>query len=395
MPYFERKVLREIRKWVDKKTIVVITGMRQVGKTTLCRMLFSEIASENKAFIDLENPLNRKSFQENDYDNIWANLEAYGIKKDRRSYIFLDEIQAMPGIVKPIKYLFDNYDVQFFLMGSSSFYLKNIFPESLAGRKVVFELFPLDFEEFLWFKQVKRDFGRDFAAKERMKNNIMFEKTIKLYEEYISFGGFPKVVLAGTAEEKQKLIEDIYTSYFEKDVKSLADFRDISKLQETILLLFQRCGSKLNVSRISSELGISRETVYSYLSFLEATYFISLVPPYSRSVDREVSAAKKVYVCDTGILNRIARVSSGSILENAVFNVLKAGREVRYYQRRTGVEIDFVLKKEGIALEVKERGTAQDRKRLQNLSGRIGIDESYVITKVFNTDKGFIPVTDL
>jgi hypothetical protein len=388
-------VLREVRKWVDKKAVVVITGMRQVGKTTLCRMLFSEIASKNKAFIDLENPLNRRAFQENDYDNIWANLAVYGIKKDRRSYIFLDEIQAMPGIVKPIKYLFDNYDVQFFLTGSSSFYLKNIFPESLAGRKVVFELFPLDFEEFLWFKGAGRDFGRDFAAKERMKNRVMFEKTIKLYEEYISYGGFPKVVLAGTAEEKQKLIEDIYTSYFEKDVRSLADFRDISKLQEIILLLFQRSGSKLNVSRISSELGISRETVYSYLSFLEATYFISLVPPFSRSADREVSAAKKVYICDTGILNRVARVSSGALFENAVFNVLKAGREVRYYQRRTGVEIDFVLKKEGIALEVKERGTAHDMKRLENLSGRIGINESYVITKAFSADKGFIPATNL
>jgi predicted AAA+ superfamily ATPase len=391
---YERKLLGELRKCVDKPFIVVVTGMRQVGKTTLFRMLFEEIKSENKAFLDLENPLTRRIFEEQDYDNIWGNLKRYGLTKDKKAYIFLDELQLAPSMVRPIKYLFDHYKVQFFVTGSSSFYLKNLFPESLAGRKLVFELFPLDFEEFLLFKGVRKDFYGDFAEKDRRKSIAYYERVIKLYDEYLGYGGFPKVVLAED-QFKRRFIEEVYTSYFEKDVKSLADFQDISKLQECILLLMQRVGSKLNISRIASELGVSRSTVNSYLSFLQLTYLISLVPPYSRSSDREVSGAKKVYLCDTGILNHMAQVSSGALLENAVFNSLKKRGSVVYYQRRSGGELDFVLKDEGLAIEVKETATEQDLKRTVGIAADLRLKQGYVVAKRFNDGRGFIPVTDL
>ncbi len=380
---------------MDKRHVVVVTGMRQVGKTTLFKMLFNEIKSANKVFLDMENPIVQKVFEETDYDNIWANLTSYGIKAGEKAYIFLDEIQAMPGVVKAVKYLFDHYEVQFFAAGSSSFYLKNMFPESLAGRKVLFELYPLDFEEFLWFNGIERKFYGEFREKDRQKNVVSYERTVKFYEEFLSYGGFPRVVLSADAEEKNAVLDDIFTSYFEKDVRAMSDFKGIALLRDLILLLMQRTGAKLNVSRIASEMGVSRTTIHAYLSFLEATYFIFLTAPLSTSVDREVSGAEKVYLCDTGILNRFAKVSSGALLENAVFNAIKKLDDIRYYQRRSGREIDFLLKKQGIGLEVKGKGTAYDKHSLMKMKADLNLKECYVVSRAFVPGEGFILAADI
>jgi len=392
---YERKLSEKIRKWIDKKAIIVVTGMRRVGKTTLFKILYDEIKSKNKVFLDIENPITQRLFQEKDYDNILINLKQRGITDKEKSYIFLDEIQAFPDIVKVIKYLFDHYNIQFFVTGSSSFYLKNLFPESLAGRKIIFELYPLDFEEFLAFKNTKKDFYPSFKQKDKHKNYISHEKTIKLFEEYLRFGGFPQVVLSDKIDEKKEWLEDIFKSYFEKEVRNLADFRDINILREFILLLMQRAGSKLNINNISEELGVTRKTLYSYLLFLEATYFVRLISPFSRNVGREVTGTKKVYICDSGLLNHFAKVSSGNILENAVFNIIKNFDEIKYYQRRTGTEIDFILKNKKIALEVKETGTLIDKKKLNILAKSLRLKENYILTKSFKKEKGFIDLVDL
>lgn len=391
---YNRRLFNVLKKHIKSKEIIVLTGMRRVGKTTLYRMLFDEIKSDNKAFLDMENPLEQRVFEEKDFNNIILNLKEYGIHQKSRPYIFLDEIQAMPEAVKAIKYLNDHYDIKFFLTGSSSFYLKNLFPESLAGRKFIFELFPLDFEEFLFFKNQKKDFYKDFLNKDKKKNAISFEKIKKFYDEYLEYGGFPSVVLEEERENKKLKLNDIFKSYFEKDVKSLADFKNINIFRDLILLLMQRTGSKIEISKLSSELGISRETVYSYLSFLEGTYFINFISPFSRNVDREVSGSKKVYICDNGFLNTFAKVSEGSLFENAVFNNLKKYGKICYYQKRTGREVDFILN-EKIALEVKLSGIDSDMRELKKASNDLNLKQYYVITMNFNKDPYFIPAVEV
>jgi len=395
MELYERKILKEIEKLIDKKTIIVVTGMRRVGKTTLFNIIFNKIKSDNKVFLDIENPIIQKIFQEDNYDNILLNLKSYGIDSTKKVYIFLDEIQAMPSIVKSIKYLSDHYDLQFFLTGSSSFYFKGLFPESLAGRKTIFELFPLDFEEFLIFKNIKKEFYNHFKDKENNKNYIDYQKIIKAYEEYLEYGGFPQVVLAESIEEKKQILQDIFKSYFEKEVRFVSDFKEIDTLRDFILILMPRAGSKISISKISSELGITRRIAHSYLSFLEATYFISLITPFSRSMDREISGTKKVYFCDTGLLNNLAKLSSGAILENAVFNCLRTKGKINYYQRRSGAEIDFILNELGVAIEVKERGTIFDREKILKMLNDLNLKEGYVISKSFVKDKGFICASDI
>lgn len=393
--YYPRNILKEIEDQLDNKEIIVITGMRRVGKTTLLQMIFDEIPSKNKVFLDIENVLDQLIFEEIDFNNIWANLKPYGITNQKKAYIFLDEIQARPGIVIAIKYLYDHYDVKFIVTGSSSFYLKNLFPESLSGRKLIFELFPLDFSEFLIFKGLEIKFYSTFKEIEKDKNKIRFEKTKKLYEEYLKYGGFPQVVLADDEKQKQRYLSDIFNSYFEKDVRTIADFRNIAAFRDLLLLLMQRVGSKLDITRLSSEIGVSRETIYSYIAFLEGSYFISLVKPYSRNVDKEVSGTRKIYFCDNGIVNYLGKVSDGSLLENAVFLNLRRFGKLNYYQKRSGAEIDFILKEQSVAIEVKRTGNNMDLKKLSRVAVSLGLKESYIITQTFVAGDGMILACDV
>lgn len=379
--YYPRKIQKDLKNQLKFREIVVLTGMRRVGKTTLMRWLFDQVQSHNKVFLDLENLIDQKVFDEIDFNNIWHNLKPYGISSKTKSYIFVDEIQLMPQAIKAIKYLYDHYDVKFFITGSSSFYLKNLFPESLAGRKVVFELFPLTFQEFLTFKEVPKPEIKNLERKVKEKNFVNYEKYKKFYDEYLQFGGFPQVVLQDDIQQKEYYLNDIFNSYFEKDVKTLADFRSINTLREFILILMQRTGSKLDISKLASELKISRPTVYSYLNFLSSTYFLHLVPPYSKSIDREVSSAKKVYFCDTGLLNWLTRLSDGALFENAIFNQIKTYGEIKYYQKRSGAEIDFVIPEQSLAFEVKITATERDLKKLERLSSELNFKKYFIISK--------------
>jgi len=379
MKIYDRRLSSVLLKEIELSRIVVLTGMRQVGKTTLMRQIYNTIETKHKLFLDLENPLNQKLFEEENFDNILANFKKLGFSLGKKSFIFLDEVQSAPDIVKAVKYLYDHYQIKFFLTGSSSFYLKNLFPESLAGRKVVYELFPLDFEEFLLFKEKQRKTPFRFLLKAKNKNRVSYQLYNKLLEEYLEYGGFPAVVLSEDKEIKREILGDIFTSYFEKDVRSLADFRELNKLRDLILLLTNRVGSKIEISKIASEIGVSRETVYSYLNFLEKTYFIFLISPFSQNRDIEVRAAKKLYFCDTGILNYLGKVSYGSIFENFVFNNLRKYGVINYYQRYKGQEIDFIIDGR-FAFEVKIKTSEFDIKRLKRIANSLRIKECYIIT---------------
>ena len=401
--HFERKILKNLRERIDTPEIVVVTGMRRVGKTTALRIIHDEIPSRNKAFIDMENPIDQRIFEEKDFNNIWANLQTYGISNREKAYLFLDEIQAMPTIVKAVKYLYDHAgegtpappQIKFFLTGSSSYYLKNLFPESLAGRKRIFDLHPLDFEEFMIFKGQPRTISGPFSARERGKNVVRFEKERKFYDEYLAWGGFPQVVLADDPRDKAAQLNDIIKSYFEKDVRLISDFRQINQFRDLLLLLLKRTGSRLDVTKLASEASLSRDTVYSYLAFLQGTYVIDLILPYTLNRDREISGAKKVYVCDNGFLNYFGKVDEGALLENAVYLNLRQHGEVRYYQRRTGRELDFILPGLQTGIEVKQKGDAHDVRRVSALGQSLKLREQYVVTREFREIPGLIPAQDI
>ena len=166
--YYQRTIENQIKKNLANNKVLILTGMRRVGKTTLLKEIFKNLSS-NKIWFDFENPLNVKYFEDIDYDGVYQNILNKGLDKNKKIYVFIDEAQNYPEISKVIKYLNDHYNIKFVLTGSASFYLKNLFPESLAGRKIIYELFPLNFEEFLRFK------GQDTARYKKLKLNALLE----------------------------------------------------------------------------------------------------------------------------------------------------------------------------------------------------------------------------
>ncbi len=391
--FHPRAILPQLESELETEQIIVVTGMRQVGKTTLLKYLFAQVKTDNKVFLDFENPLHRKLFEEENYDNIWNNLAEFGINKREKAFVFIDEIQNLPSASRAIKYLYDHNSVKFFLTGSSSFYLKNLFSESLAGRKLIYELYPLTFAEFLVFKGVRREEIPRFKQKAAQKNKIRYERLIKYFLEYCRYGGFPRVVLEGNNLRKKQILEEIFKSYFEHDVKTLADFRNLAQLRDLILLLVTRIGSKLGVSKLASELKVSRETVYSYLSFLEKTYFIQLLSQFSQSRDRRAAGSKKVYFCDTGLANVLGQISQGQQLENSVFQSLRPYYQLSYFQR-SSKEIDFIVEGK-IGLEVKQSASARDIYHLQQRSQSLDLQEAYLISQNWSDRPEVILALDL
>lgn len=379
---FQRKLQAKIHPYLEKPEILVITGMRRTGKTTLLRLFYDQAKSTNKLFLDLENPLHQKYFEEEDFEKIRFNLELLGLNFKQQAYLFLDEIQGVKNLPQTIKYLYDHHHIKALLTGSSSFYLKNLFSESLVGRKYLFELYPLSFEEFLQFK------GQDLKlpSKTQPISSAVFETFSRYYEEYLRLGGFPGVVLKETIEEKKMALEDIFSSYFQLEVVQLSDFRKTKVIRDLMLLLLERVGSKLDIQKLASELGISRPTLYEYLSFLEGTYFIHLIKPYSKSRDVEIRGAEKVYACDSGLLNHVVKVSDGALFENNVFQILRPKGEVHYFQKKSGTEIDFILQRKA-AFEIKSKATPQDGARLKGMQQELGLKESYVISRRFSEAK--------
>ncbi len=389
----KRALFDQLIEYFNRKEALVITGMRQVGKTTLMRQVYNYFEKWPKLWFDFENPLDVKIFEDVDYNNIYARLENLANKnKEGKLAIFIDEIQIFPEITKIIKYLIDHYGVKFVVAGSSNYYLKNLFPESLAGRKFLFELGPLSFREFLYFRdKISYDDSKTLKINEAInKSNLFYHKKFESeYETFLQFGGFPAVVLEEKKEVKKQILKNIFASFFEKDLKILSDYKDMQELRDLLLLLVPRVGSALDVSRISSELGVNRPKIYHYLEFLQGTFFIRLLPRYAKGIDRSVAGGKKVYFSDTGILNIIGDVNASQFFENAVVNQLSGYGKISFYNKRNTAEIDAVLDKK-YAFEIKLKGIVRDYSKLKKLSSKLGLKKSYIISKGFTEQKGFL-----
>ncbi|MEW6410204.1 MAG: ATP-binding protein [Nitrospirota bacterium] len=374
-----RLILNEVKAYIDSPEAIIITGMRRTGKTTLLKSIYNEIPAENKLFLDLENPLNRKYFEEENYERIRASFEFLGIDFTHKPFVFLDEIQFVKNLPSVVKYFIDHYKVKFFLTGSASFYLKNLFTESLSGRKYIFELFALTFREFLAFKESPLKIPENAQHITRSA----FDTISTLYDEYMTFGGFPGVVLKTSIEEKKKALEDIFTSFFQLEVLQLGDFRKNKVIRDLMLLLMQRIGSKLDVQKIASDMGISRPTLSEYISFLEGTYFIKTIRPFSIGKGSEIRKMPKVYLCDTGLANHFVKLDTGRLFENSIFQNLRLKGELNYYQRKSGAEIDFILNKKRV-YEVKLNPRLSDLRMLKELTAQLNLEEFKIVSKNFS-----------
>ncbi len=372
----ERELINKIVPLIDSPEAIIITGMRRVGKTTLLKYIFQQIKSDNKLFIDLENPANQLLFEERNYERILDNLKALSLITDRPAYVFLDEIHLVKNIPTIVKYLIDHHKIKFFMTGSASFYLKNLFSESLAGRKYIFELFPLSFPEFLKLKGS----ALQMTSLPDKISFAVFEQIDQYYNEYMQYGAFPGVVQKENVQEKKLMLEDIFSSYFQLEVSGLGDFRKSNVIRDLILLLMERIGSTLEYSRLSTELGVSRQTILNYINFLESTYFITRVRPFHRNRNLEIRKTPKCYLCDTGLTRHFSRASEGALFENTIFNQLRSKAELNFYRKKSGSEIDFLLNKQ-IAYEVKLSPSPSDLTKVKFLCDALGVKDFNIISR--------------
>jgi len=382
MKIIERALFPVLKRALSDQRIVVITGMRRVGKTTTLRWLLEQVPSQNKYFMDLERLDQRRVFQEVNYELVLNYFRNLGLDPAQQMTIAVDEIQYAPNLPSIVKYLHDHDNIKFLLSGSSSYYLKNLFNESMAGRKVVYEMFPLGFGEFLDFRGIS--YRRRSTLNEMRFDPLEYERLKGYYDDFVNFGGLPDVVLEPRLEARREILQDIFSSYINLDVQTLADFRKIGELTQLLKVLAFRIGNKLDYLKLSQIVGISRPTLSEYLEFLEKTYVIFQLPAYTNP-DRTVALGKKLYFRDNGIASILGHPGEGALFENAVFNQLKPYGELNYLTRESQFEVDFVLtpaNQDPVGLEVKYHPVASDDVKLKRVVQRSRIQKSWLIGRV-------------
>ncbi len=360
---FERKVINKISKFLNSKEIIVLHGARQVGKTSIMLYLMEKLKKRAKArdnifYFDLE-ILRYLELINSGFEEFYNYLINKGYKKNKKAFVFIDEIQYLNDPSKFLKLFHDNFSsrIKLIVSGSSSFDIKKKFKNSLVGRTVNFEIWPLDFEEFLLFKNKKYDLS--------VKNlpTAINEELVNLYKEYAIYGGYPGIVLENSVEKKDIYLNQIIDTYIKKDIRDIANIRNIDKFNKLIRVLASQTGNLINILELANTVNVSRQTIEEYLFLLENTYIIKLITPFYKNLRSELFKTPKIYLIDHGIANLLTfkvfpEIIAGNIFETAVFSdLLKSHkkREVYFWRTSNQQEVDFIIdnNKNIVPIEVK------------------------------------------
>jgi hypothetical protein len=258
--------------------------------------------------------------------------------------VFLDEIDHVEGWEFFLRRLLDQENIRLFITGSSSKFCTRSLSSALSCRTLEFAISPLSFKEFLAFKGL--DIPPDFAY-----SNIRF-KVINLLEEYLTYGGYPEVVLTDPSL-KFRILKNYYDIFIYKDLVEQFAIRNIGLLKGLLKYLITHIGSGFSINSyfldVRRDLHISRETVLDYVSCLEQKGLISLVPIFSEYQKVQQVNPKKVYSLDNGIRNAVSfplPQQEEKLAKNLVFQKLvRSGNEVFYWKSRR--EVDFVARQNG------------------------------------------------
>jgi predicted AAA+ superfamily ATPase len=364
--YVHRAIEQELLVSADNFPVVVVTGARQTGKSTLLKHLFPEYK-----YITLDYP-NVRKLATNDPELF---LDNYGIN------LIIDEIQYAPELLQYIKVRVDEnreQNGQYLLTGSQYFPLMTGISESLAGRVAVHTLQGMSIEEL-------------GLTRESLDVKSVFE---------LIFTGFYPDPLVQNVK-----IFNFYGSYLqtylERDIRSLLAVHDLSLFNSFLEILAARVGSVLNLNEISRDCGVSFSTVKKWLSLLEATQIVYLLRPYFKNISKRVVKSPKLYFYDTGLLAFILRYQSsptllsgpmaGNFFENfVIMELLKQkanhgiNEELYYYRDSNKNEVDVVIEHNGIysLIELKMAKTLKDKfvQSLRKISLVIPNSEMYLLS---------------
>jgi len=402
----KRHIFRELAEHLSKKEISLIIGPRQVGKTTMMLLLEQELKRQGKVtlFLNLDREWDKKYFatQEDLIKKIRLELG------HQNGYVFIDEIQRKENAGLFLKGIYDsNLPYKFIVSGSGSLELKEKIHESLVGRKKVFELRPVSFDEFVNFRTENQyeDRLRDFFE-------IESERRESLLEEYLNFGGYPQVILTEQEREKREIIDEIFHSYLEKDISYLLKVEKIDAFYNLVRILSSQLGRLLNYSRVAGELNISQKTLKNYLWYGEKTFVFQKLTPYFKNVRKEIVKSPVYYFYDLGLRNySIGRfgglVEYGLIFENFILNIIKerirwSGSTVHFWRTKDKAEVDFVVNtgEEIIPIEVKYRKLTRPsiERSMRSFIGKYSPEKAVVVNlvlrekvKIGGTEVIFLP----
>ncbi len=386
----KRHLFKPLQSHLSRKEITLITGPRQAGKTTLMKLLENQLRQEGKKTLflnlDIQSHLPFFASQETLLQKIELEIGR------SKGFVFIDEIQRVPNAGIFLKGLYDlDLPYKFIVSGSGSLELKEQIHESLAGRKRIFELTTLTFQEFVNYKtnyRYENILPRFFQIEE--------PKAKKLLDEYLQFGGYPAVVTADSVGEKQNIMSEIYQSYLEKDIAYLLKIEKTEAFTHLVKILADQIGNLVTLSEISATLGLSVKTVKHYLWYLEKTFILKKLTPFFRNVRKELTRAPIYYFDDLGLCNYVAgnfgRELTGSragfLFQNFVFLVLfqkiaNTATDLHFWRTKDRAEVDFVIEtgKEITPLEVKfqSRGGAGIPRSMRNFISKYHPARAYIV----------------
>ncbi len=349
----------------NKKGLVVVTGARQTGKTTIAKFKYPALR-----YINLDAPENREMIRKITTMS-WATTIGNAV---------IDEAQKEPSVFEKIKYSYDEESIHFTLiLGSSQILLLKKIRESLAGRVVIFELWPLLMSEL---------HAEDFSSKlnpslfDRLLTEKSFNGVLKnvpavlldkennktyIAENYmLKWGGMP-ALLQLSEEDKWKWLRDYQYTYLERDLSDLARLDDLEPFMKFQRLSALRSGKLLNYSELARDASISVDTAKRYLEYLRISYQVILIQPYYKNITSSVIKTPKLFFIDVGILRSLTGFrgeASGEVYETMVvseiYKWLKTAQrnvEIYFYRTRSGMELDLLLFTERgfIGIEIKKR----------------------------------------
>ncbi len=386
----KRRLLSELRNHLNSQEITMIVGPRQVGKTTLMKLLEEELKQrgEPTLFLNLDIEEDRRHLSSQ--SDLLAKIR---LEVGSRGYVFIDEIQRKEDAGLFLKGLYDmGLPYKFIVSGSGSVELKERIKESLVGRKKLFELDPVDFEEFVGYRTGYRYESslKDFFRVEKTK-------TLELLREYLNYGGYPRVVISETHEKKLEVIEDIFSSYIDRDIREFVSSNRVDVYADLIRLLSARLSTPINMSEISSLLGISTPTLKNYLWYGEKTFILRRISPFFRNRRKELTKMPVYYFVDVGLRNYclgrfgnlVTSEDFSMVFQNLVYNLLRAktkrfGATVHFWRTKDGSEVDFVIRlgEKVIPVEVKfqELKRAKVTRSLRSFIRRYRPERAYVVS---------------
>jgi len=337
-----------IKSYIKQKEIIIITGIRRSGKSSLMRLISNDIIKEYDVPLDNILYLNFEDerfidFSHNDFEPLYETfIELY--HPHGKKYIFLDEIQNIKGWEKWVNRLYEFEDIKIFITGSNATLLSSEIATALTGRNRQLTCYPFSFREFLTLRGYKFN-QKDVYLREkkvRIKN---------LFKEYIELGGFPEVL----KNKDNTLLEQYFKDIVYRDVIARYNIRNVKEIRELILFLSSNIGTTHSYKNLKELIDVkSLNTVKNYLEYLENVYLFFCIDLFDFSIKRQIYNPSKIYSIDSALSSSVAfRFSqdSGHIYENFVFvELLRRNKEIFYWKSKRGKEVDFLIKR-GLNIE--------------------------------------------